>query len=307
MAWRMSFQGSVVFAQSVRCGSCGLLFSGYLRDNGDGNGSSACPRCGAAIVQPIPPGQVHQIPPQGYVEPGHVRMRRSVYSWLYLQPKEQPRFCLLEILRIAYSPMKSLSRLYLCSDLKHALMVVVSLAIISNLVGVAVTESMADVLGYSASDALGVIIEGAAGVLVTLMSFLVFGIVAATASREVFDGRGDKGSTIAMVAYCYPWFVLFSVLLLVLFTAGFEGLDLERVQRWSDAEVERAIVYGALLLTTAVLGFVWLLWVVSKAIGMANDTTTSSAALCAVVAAVAAGVVSLVVGVFIRLPIGINF
>ena len=98
-----------------------------------------------------------------------------------------------------------------------------------------------------------------------------------------------------------------TVALLAVFTAGFEGLNLDRVQHWTDAEMERAIVYGATLLAIAVAGIAWLLWVVSKAVGMANDVTTGSSALCAVLAAVAAGIVSLIVGVFVRLPIGINF
>ena len=234
-------------------------------------------------------------------------MRTSVYPWLYLTPKDAPRFCLPEVLRIAYSPTKALSRLYLCSDLRHALLLVIVFAVISNIVSVAVTESMADVLGYSAADAFDVGIEWAAGIIVSVMSLLVFGVVAAVASREVFDGRGDRGSTITMVSYCYPWVVLFSIVLLAIFTAGFEGLNLDRVQRWTDAEVDRAIVYGAALLAVAVVGFSWLLWVVSKAIGMANDTRTLPASLCAVIGVVAAGVVSLIVGLFVRLPIGINF
>ncbi len=299
-------QGSVVFVNSLKCPSCGLTTSGYLRDIGDGKGSGACPRCGAEIVQPIQPGLVHQLPPQGLAEPGRARMRTSAYGWLYTQPKAGPRLCLREMLRIPFSPTKALSRLYLCSDLKHAMLVVLVFAVISNVVSVAVTESMADVLGYSASDALGVLAEGAAGVVVTLMSLLVFGIVAAAASREVFGGRGDRGSTIALVAYCYPWFVLLTILMLAVFTAGFDGLDLERVQRWTDAEVDRALGYSAVLLGLVIAGFIWLLWVVSKAIGVANDMATRHAALSAVFAAVAAGAVSLFVGMFVRLPIGIN-
>ncbi|MGD9963097.1 MAG: YIP1 family protein [Thermoplasmata archaeon] len=302
----MSSQGSVVFVSDLRCPSCGMTASGYLRDHGDGRGSGACPRCGAEIIQPITPGSVRQLPPQGLVDPSHFCARTSPHGWLYAQPKAAPGFCLLELLRIAYSPTKSLSRLYLCSDLKHALLIVLAFTLISTIVGVAVTESMADVLGYSASDAFGVAVEGAAGVIVAIMSFLVFGLVAAAASRGVFGGRGDRGSTIAMVAYCYPWFVFLTVVALTIFTAGFEGLDLERVQRWTDAEVERALSVSAVLLTIVVAGFLWLLWVVSKAIGMANDVATRHAALCAVLAAVAAGAVSLVVGAFIRLPIGIS-
>lgn len=299
--------GSVVFSNGIRCPSCGLMSSGYLQVHGDGKGRTACPRCGAVIIQDIPRGSVHQVPPQNLVEPGQTNVRRSVYAWLYAQPKESPRFCLGEVFRIAYSPTKALSRLYACSDLRHALMLVVVFAAISNIVSAIVTESMADVIGYSATDALGFAMQGVAGTVVTVLSLLMFGIVASLASREVFSGRGDKGSTITLVSYCYPWFVLLTIVLLTVFTAGFEGLNLDRVQHWTDAEMQRAIIFGAILLAVAVSGAVWLLWVVSKAIGMANDTTTGSAALCAVLAAVAAGIVSLLVGTFVRLPIGITF
>jgi hypothetical protein len=187
------------------------------------------------------------------------------------------------------------------------LIIVIAFAVLSNVVSVLVTESMAEVIGYSATDALGFALQGVAGTIVTVISLLVFGIVASMASHEVFGGRGDKGSTITLVSYCYPWFVLLTVALLAVFTAGFEGLNLDRVQHWTDTEMERAIVYGAMLLAIAVAGIVWLLWVVSKAVGTANDVTTGSSALCAVLAAVAAGIVSMLVGVFVRLPIGINF
>ena len=307
MGGRMS-AGSVVFVNSIKCPSCGLLTSGYLHVHGNAKGTTTCPRCGASIIQEVPPGSVQQLPPPGFVESGQTHARRSMYAWLYAKPKEQPpRFCLGEVLRVAYSPTKALSRLYSCSDLKHALIIVVAFAVLSNVVSVIVTESMAEVIGYSATDALGFALQGVAGTIVTVISLLVFGIVASMASREVFGGRGDKGSTITLVSYCYPWFVLLTVALLAVFTAGFEGLNLDRVQHWTDAEMERAIVYGATLLAIAVAGIAWLLWVVSKAVGMANDVTTGSSALCAVLAAVAAGIVSLLVGVFVRLPIGINF
>lgn len=255
----------------------------------------------------MPPGAVHQMPPPSFVQPGQTHARRSRYPWLYATPKERPRLCPLEILRIAYSPTKAFSRLYLCAGLGRALAMVVVFAVISNLVSVIVTESMAEVVGYSATDALGAVLEGAAGVVVTLLSFLVFAIVASLASREVFGGRGDRGSTITLVAYCYPWFVLVTVVLLSVFAAGFEGLSLGNVDRWTDSEVERAIVYGAILLAMFVVSFVWLLFIVGKAIGVANDTTTGAASLCAIIAAVAAGIVSAVAAVFVRLPIGLNF
>lgn len=299
--------GSVVFVNSLRCQACGLLTSGYLRNRGDGTGSATCPRCGASIVQAIPPGSVHQMPPQGFVEHGHAQVRASPYAWLYLRPKEHPGFCLSEVFRMAYSPSKALSRLYLCSDLKHAMTMVVIFAILSNVASVIVTESMAEVIGYSATDALGFAIEGAVGTIVAILALLIFGIAASIASREVFSGRGDRSATITLVSYCYPWFVLLTMVLLAVFTAGFEGLNLENVDHWNDADTERAMLYGAAMLLVVVVGFAWLLWVVSKAIGMANDTRTFPAALCAVLAAVVTGVVSLVVGMFVQLPIGISF
>jgi hypothetical protein len=184
---------------------------------------------------------------------------------------------------------------------------VVVFAVLSNVAGVIVTESMAEVIGYSMTDALGAVLEGAAGVVVTLLSLLVFAVVASLSARAVFNGRGDRGSTITLVSYCYPWFVLVTVLLLAVFATGFEGLSLGRVDRWTDAEIERAIVYGAVLLALFVASLVWLLWVVSKAIGVANDTSAGASALCAVIAAATAGVVAVVAGTFIRLPIGLNF
>ena len=299
--------GSVVFSNSIRCPSCGLLTSGYMHVQSGGKAAATCPRCGSAILQDIPPGAVHQVPPQKLVEPGQTHARGSLYAWVYARPKEHPRFCLGEVLRIAYSPSKALSKLYSCSDLKHALILVVFFAALSNIVSATVTESMAEVIGYSATDAVGFVAQGVVGTIVTILSLLIFAEVASVASHEVFNGRGDRGSTIVLVSYCYPWFVLMTIVLLSVFTAGFEGLNLDRVQHWTDTEMERAIAYGAVLLAIAVAGFTWLLWLVSRAIGMANDTSTSSSALCAVLASVAAGIISLLVGSFVRLPIGIAF
>lgn len=297
---------TVVFVNSIRCPSCGLLTSGYLRVKGKGRGATTCSRCGAAIVQDIPPGAVHQVAPHGHVEPRPTHTRHSEYAWLYVQPKERPSFCLSDLIRVGVSPAKALSRVYLRSDLGHAMAIVIILVAISNITGAVVTESMADVLGFGAVDAIGFMAEILFGVIITTFSLLVFAVIASVASREVFGGRGDKGSTIVLVSYCYPWFVMLTIVMLGVFAWGFEGLNLDRVEHWTDAEMERAIIVGAALLSVAVLGFAWLLWMVSKAIGIANDVRTGQAASCAVLAVIAAGVVYLLVGAVVRLPIGIN-
>ena len=93
--------GSVVFVNSIKCPSCGLLTSGYLHVHGNAKGTTTCPRCGASIIQEVPPGSVQQLPPPGFVESGQTHARRSLYAWLYAKPKEQPpRFCLGEMLRV---------------------------------------------------------------------------------------------------------------------------------------------------------------------------------------------------------------
>jgi hypothetical protein len=62
-----------------------------------------------------------------------------------------------------------------------------------------------------------------------------------------------------------------------------------------------------LLLVVALIGVVWLLVMVSKAIGVANDVSTVAGALSAILAAVAAGIISLIVRAVMSLPIGISF
>ena len=224
-----------------------------------------------------------------------------------MQPKHAPRFALAELLRAVYSPMRAFTALYLSTNVNRALVLVVLFAAISTVFSVAVTEDMADVIGYNASDALELVFQGIVNWIVILVSFLIFAVVAAMVSREVFGGRGEKGSTMALVGYCYPWLVLLTIVLLSIFTVGFEGLDLMDVQQWTDAEMGRAIAWGALLFVVALVGFIWLLVMVSRAIGVANDVSMVAGALSAVLAGAAAGIVSLVVRAVMSLPIGISF
>lgn len=70
--------------------------------------------------------------------------------------------------------------------------------------------------------------------------------------------------------------------------------------------MERAIVWGVVLLASAVLGLTWLLALTGRAVSVANDVSGGEGALSAIIGAIAAGLVSLVVGAVMRLPIGLT-
>ena len=266
-----------------------------------------CSRCGASIVQDIGRGQVLQIPPQPYYAHSGADARKSKYAGLYSQPKHAPGFALTEMLRLPVSPRRALTTLFLSTDMRHAMILVALLTTLSISFSTVITEEMASVVGLDYIDALEMLFIGAVGWVVTIVSFLIFAVVSAIVAQEIFDGRGDKGATVTLVGYCFPWFVIVSVILLSIFTAGFSGLELDRVQDWTDSEIQRALTWGAVLLVAAVLGVIWLLFLVGRAVGVANDISTAGGALSAVIGAIAAGLVSLIVGTVLRLPIGISF
>jgi di/tricarboxylate transporter len=100
--------------------------------------------------------------------------------------------------------------------------------------------------------------------------------------------------------------VLVTVALLTMFAVGFSGLELSQVQDWGDAEMERAIAWGALLLVSAILSLIWLLAMTGRAVSVANDISGGEGALSVIIGAIAAGLVSLAVGAVMRLPIGLT-
>ena len=300
-------EDAVAFSSSLRCPSCGLQTSGYLKVSEGNKGVAICSRCGASIVQDINPGQIRQIPPQPYFAHSGADHKKSKYEGLYSQPKHAPRFAWVEMLRLPVSPRRALTTLYLSTDMRHAMILVALLTTMSIAFSTVITEEMAAVVGIDHLDALEMLFIGAVGWVVTLVSFLIFSIVSAIVAQEMFEGRGDKGATVTLVGYCFPWFVVVSIVLLSIFTAGFSGLELDRVQDWTDSEIERALTWGALLLVSAVLAVIWLLFLVGRAIGVANDISTAGGSLSAVIGAIAAGLVSLIVGMVLRLPIGISF
>jgi len=296
---------TVAYVEHIKCTSCGLDSPGYLQVVEGGKGVTVCPRCGSAITQALPAGYVSQIPPTNYHSPVHPHVQVSHYPGLYNQPKHAPRLDLGDLFRIFVSPTKAFGSLYLSTNLGRALALVVVFSIVSAAASTLFTLDMSDVLGYSASDAF----ESAFQIFVTwavsVLAFLLFGLSAATIAKNFFGGRGERSSTITLVGYCFPAYVLLSVLLLLIFRVGFAGLDFTAIDTWTSSELDQSVVAGTILFFAVLIGLIWLLVVVSRAISVANDVSTSEAALTAVLSSIVAAVVYIVVHMIIRLPLGL--
>ncbi|UCE46037.1 MAG: YIP1 family protein [Methanobacteriota archaeon] len=298
--------GSVVYLRSIRCPECGLLASGYMQVSGSGALKSSCSRCGALITLPASASHVAQIPPQPYHTHSRHDLRRSRHAELYSQPKQSPKLDIGNFLRMPFAPTRAFTTLYRSTDLRWAMVLVFVFALVYSALSTVVTTEMHDVLGIERVSASNAMILASLELVVALVSFLIFGLVSSVVASEVFGGRVDKGSTVTLLGYCYPWFVVISTVLLVIFIAGFSGLELDQVEHWSSDELERAIIWGAALLAGAIIGLIWLLTLVGKAIGVSNDVSTGEGAMAAVIGAIVAGLVSFAMGTLMRLPIGLS-
>ena len=298
---------SVVYVHEVTCASCGQKFSGYAQPLGDGSGSTACPKCGAGMTVKLPEHYVVQIPPPGYDSVGHHLARHSHYPSLYIQPKHAPRLDLADLLKIFYSPTKALCSLYLSTNLQRAMAIVLVFSILYAVASTVVTAGMADVIGYDAGDAFQLGIRGVVVWVLSLLAFLIFATVAAVIAKGVFGGRGERGATITLSGYCFPAYVLLAIVLLLIFKLGFEGLDLTRADSWTSGENAQAIRGGVVLLVAAIVGLVWLLWVTSRAVSVANDISMGEAALTTILSSAVAGIVYNIVDRLVSLPLGLWF
>lgn len=296
---------TVAYVEHIKCPSCGLDSPGYLQVMETGKGVTVCPRCGSAISQPLPPDYVSQIPPTDYHSPVHPHVHVSHYPGLYNQPKRAPRLDLADLFRIFVSPTKAFGSLYLSTNLGRALALVVVFSIVSAAASTLFTLDMSDVLGYSALDAFEAAFQVFVTWAVSMLAFLLFGLSAATVAKNFFGGRGERSSTITLVGYCYPAYVLLSIVLLLIFRVGFAGLDLTAIDAWTSSELDQSVIAGTILFIAVLIGLIWLLVVVSRAISVANDVSTSEAALTAVLSSIVAAVVYIVVHMIIRLPLGL--
>ena len=215
----------IVFSNAIRCGRCGNISSGYLQVAEDGNGITKCPSCGSTIVQKLEHGYVSQVPPHRFAPSSGRASHESRYPGLYAQPKHAPKLDLRNLFRLITYPRRSLSELYLSTDLKYAMFLVILSTTIYAVVSTAVTGEMSEVIGVGDANAFELLVLGALGWIVAIISFLVFAVVSSIVSNEVFGGRGDKGSTVALAGYCYPWFVMVTLVLLTIFAVGFRRLE----------------------------------------------------------------------------------
>jgi len=297
---------SVVYLHSILCASCGLHYAGYVQVAPGGKGIAICPKCGATIDQALPPHYVAQIAPEDYVSPSHPSVRLTHYPGLYAQPKRPPRFDFSDLVRISFSPVAAFTNLYLSTNLRRAMAIVLVFSMLSIFVSTLVTSEMGVVLGYDVGDALSLAFQASAGFLLLLFAFFLFGLVTASIAKMMFGGRGETGMTITLIGYCYPLYVILSIIILVIFSVGFEGLDLTNIDGWTDGQMDQAIVWGTALLLVSFFGLGWLLWVIGRAVSVANDISSGEGVLSSILGGVVAGVVYLVAGAVMQLPLGLS-
>jgi hypothetical protein len=221
-------------------------------------------------------------------------------------PKRPPTLDLKDLLRIGYKPVKAFESLYLSTDLQRGLSLVVLFSLVYAIAGTIVTADAGALFGYDSEDALVLGLRGFASWVVTMMAFLVFAVAAAVVSKGVYGGRGERSATITLVGYCFPAYVLVTFVLMVVLAIGFQGLDISDVSSWGSAAQEQARLAAIILLVAALASMTWLLWIVSRAIGVANDISGSESVLTAIISAIAAGLLYVLVGAAFRLPMGLS-
>lgn len=299
--------GAVVYSHSISCPSCGLEFSGYLEVEPGGKGKVVCPKCGAAVEQPLPAHFVAQIPPSGFESAEHPHVRHSHYPGLYSQPKQHPRLDFADLVRLLHSPTDAFKRLYLATDLQRAMAIVIVFSMVSVAVSVFVTIDMADLVDYDTGDAIHLGIASVVALVVSILTFLIFAMTASALAKGMFGGRGERAATITLLGYCFPAYALVNIVVLAVFQLGLGVVTEGPIWEWSSSELNRVTAGIVVLFVVAVVGLIWLLIIASKAISVANDISSGEGLLTAIMSATAAGIVYLIVNAIVALPLGLSF
>jgi hypothetical protein len=297
---------AVTYSHDISCPKCGLKFSGYLEVEPDGTGKVVCPKCGSMLTQPLPPDFVSQLPPDDYEDPAHPHVHHTHHPGLYAMPKQHARFDLVDLVKIGYAPAKAFTNLYLSTDLRRALAIVLVFSMLSVGVSVLVSADMADIVGYDARDAIELGVQAFLAWVLTILAYMVFSIVAAAVSKSIFGGRGERSATMTLVGYCFPGYVLLNIVMLLIFQIGFSGIGVG-IQDLTPDDVSQVTWGIVALVTVALVGLVWLLIITSRAISVANDTSMGEAGLTAVLSVAITGIIFLVVSAIVSLPLGLSF
>jgi hypothetical protein len=297
---------AVTYSHVILCPRCGHQFSGYLEVEPDRTGKAVCPQCRSTIVQPLPADFVSQIPPEDYGDPAHPHIHHTHYPGLYSQPKQHPRFDFIDLLKILYSPAKAFSNLYLSTDLRRSLAIVLVFSMVSAGASMLVSVDMADIVGYNVRDALQLGLQVFLSWAIMILAFMVFSVLSASISKGIFGGRGERSATMTLVGYCFPAYVFVNVVVLLIFKLGFSGVAVG-LQDFTMSDLREVSAGLMVLVIAAFIGLVWLLVITSRAIGVANDISQGEAGLTAILSIAASGLIFLIVSAVVNLPLGLSF
>jgi len=297
---------AVTYFHDISCPKCGLKFSEYLEVEPDGTGVVVCPRCGRMLSLQLPPDFVPQIPPDDYEDPAHPHVHHTHYPGLYAKPKLPATFDLVDLVKIGYSPPKAFTNLLLSTDLRRALAIVLVFSMLSVGVSILVSVDMADIVGYGARDAIELGIQAFVAWVLSILTYMVFSLVAAAISKGIFGGRGERSATMTLIGYCYPAYVLISIIMLLIFKVGFSGVGVG-IQDLTPDDLEQVSAGLVVLVIATLLGLMWLLILATNAISVANDTSKGEAGLTAVLSVAITGIIFLIVSAMVSLPLGLSF
>jgi len=259
------------------------------------------------VEQRLPEHFVAQIPPAGFESAEHPHVRHTHYPGLYAQPKQHPRLDLTDLVRLLYAPTNAFKRLYLATDLRRAMAIVIVFSMVSVAVSVFVTIDVADLVGYDAGDTIYLALSSVVAFVVSILTFLIFAMTSSALARGMFGGRGEKGATITLLGYCFPAYVLVNIVVLAVFQVGLGVVSEGPIWEWSSSELNRVSAGIFVLMVVAVIGLVWLLVISSRAISVANDISYGEGVLTAIMSAAVAGIVYLMVSAIVALPLGLSF
>jgi len=226
---------------------------------------------------------------------------------LYGTPKSHPRFHFMDIARAGLSPSRAFVKLYLTTNMQRAMAIVAVFSIVLVAASVLVSVEMADVIGYDTGDTIQFAGHIFFSWILALLTFMVYSIVAATLAKGVFEGRGDRSSTITLLGYCFPIYVIVSMILFLIFEVGFESVGFMPIGDWTSENLDQVTLGVIVLVIAAFLGLVWLLVISGRAISVANDISLGEGGLTSILSASVAGVIYLIVQSVMSLPLLLMF